>query len=271
MRVLISRTNASSTGASESPLCVCCGNLNIGGVLCQITSIPYVLDLYILKSFACSSPPRAGHIPKSLFVLFACSTPILFYFISPLPFLSFFLFCCLVIDISTIFSPAPPPLVLADAAAAAVLALAPHPLVFAEAAATAVFTRAHRHQCKDCGSSTFCEHQWVFYRWCSQKVLLLQSLHMLLTRWCSQMLAPPQILHWLLLPLVFAEVAAAAVFARGSLPLVLAKSVLPSFTLGFQMVSLLINSLCRRCLFRGPLCLARVFVTRLIRCDTNPR
>jgi len=93
--------------------------------------------LDICKSFACSSPPHAGHIPKSLSVLFACSTSILPYFISPLPFFSFSLFCCLVIDISTIFTPAPLPLVLAEGAASTVFARAPLPLVLAEAAASA--------------------------------------------------------------------------------------------------------------------------------------
>jgi len=42
----------------------------------------------------------------------------------------------------TIFAPAPPPLVLAEAAAAAVFALAPLPLVLADATAAAVFAPA---------------------------------------------------------------------------------------------------------------------------------
>jgi hypothetical protein len=56
--------------------------------------------------------------------------------------LSFFLFCCVALDFSTIFTRAPPPLVLAEAAAAAVFARAPPPLVLAEAAAAAVFALA---------------------------------------------------------------------------------------------------------------------------------
>jgi len=114
----------------------------LGGALCQITSIPSVLEVDVLKSFACSSHPRTRHVPKSLLALFPESTPILSYFIPHLPFRSLFLFCCLVLDISTIFAPAPLPLVLAEAAAAAVFARTPLPLVLAEAAASAVFARA---------------------------------------------------------------------------------------------------------------------------------
>jgi len=72
-------------------------------------------------------------------------------------------------------------------------------------------------------------------------------------------------------PLMLAEAATAAVFAHAPLPLVLAKFGLASVTLEFRRVSLLLDSLCRRCLFRGPLCLAQVFVTRLVGCETNPR
>ena len=127
VRVLNSRTNASSTGASESPWCVSCGNLNImtalGGVIGQIDtiSIPYVSGLNVLKSFTFSFPLRP---PRPQIALFSCSTPTLSYPIPPLPFLSFFLFCSVALDFSTIFAPAPLPLVFAEVAATAVFALA---------------------------------------------------------------------------------------------------------------------------------------------------
>jgi len=73
LTVLVRVLNNQGTGASESLWCICCGNLNImtvlGGVFCQITSIPSILDMDItsipsildmdvLKSFAYSSPPK---------------------------------------------------------------------------------------------------------------------------------------------------------------------------------------------------------------------
>jgi len=106
VRVLYSLTNASSTGASESQWCVCCGNLDImtvlGGVLCQITSIQYVLGLDVLKSFACSPPPPRPPRPQ-----IALGTVLMLhpsYLIPPLPFHSPFLFCCLVLVNLTIFA-----------------------------------------------------------------------------------------------------------------------------------------------------------------------
>jgi len=84
--------------------------------------------------------PHARHAPKQLSVLSPFSTPTLFFL--PLPFLFLCLFCCRALELSTIFAPAPPPLVLANAAATAVFASAPLPLVLAETAATAVFALA---------------------------------------------------------------------------------------------------------------------------------
>jgi len=87
-------------------------------------------------------PPARPPRPKSLSPLFLCSTPTLFNLIPPLPFLSRFLFYCLALDLSTIFAPAPLPLVLAEVAAAVVFAVAPPALVLAEAAAATVFALA---------------------------------------------------------------------------------------------------------------------------------
>ena len=74
--------------------------------------------------------------------MFSCSTPTLSYLIPPLYSLSFFLFCCVALGFSTIFTRAPLPLVLAEAAAAAVFALASLPLVLAEAAVATVVALA---------------------------------------------------------------------------------------------------------------------------------
>ena len=95
-----------------------------------------------MKSFTCPPPARAGHAHVSLSPLFSCSTLTLFYLVPPLPFRTLFLFCCQTPDLSTISALAPPPLVLAEAAAAAVFALAPPPLVLADTAAVAVFALA---------------------------------------------------------------------------------------------------------------------------------
>jgi len=100
-------------------------------------------------------------------------------FLRPFPSPSFFLppFCCHVLDRATVSTLAP--LVLADAAAAAVFVLAPLSLVLAEAVTAVVLALA-------------------------PPPLLLadfsaaQSLHVLLSRWCSQILLPPQSLHPLL-------------------------------------------------------------------------
>jgi len=57
-----------------------------------------------------------------------------------LPFSLFFAFCCLVLGLSTVFAPASPSLVLAEAAAATFFALALPSLVLAHAAAATFFT-----------------------------------------------------------------------------------------------------------------------------------
>ena len=99
-----------------------------------------------------------------------------------------------------------------DAAAAAFDTLAALPLVLTDAAATTVFARAEM-----------------------SLVLADAAATTLFT------FAP----H----PLVLADAAATTVFARAPLPLVLAKFVLASVTPDFQRVSLLLDSLCMRCLF----------------------
>jgi hypothetical protein len=65
VRVLNSHTNASITGASDSLRCVHCGGLGIvtalKGLLCQIASIPSVLDSNILKSYNKGDPGIVVH------------------------------------------------------------------------------------------------------------------------------------------------------------------------------------------------------------------
>jgi len=58
------------------------------------------------------------------------------------------------------------------------------------------------------------------FLWYSQRLLLPQSLHLLLRRWCSQILLPPQSLQWLR-TFVVAEAATAAIFTPAPLLLVL--------------------------------------------------
>jgi len=104
VRILNFRTIATGTGASESPWCVCCGNLIImtalGGVPCQIASIPYVLGSDVLKSFTFSSPPFPPplHPPRSQIalgnVLVLHTHPFLPHSPSILAFLFPFLLCC---------------------------------------------------------------------------------------------------------------------------------------------------------------------------------
>ena len=91
-----------------------------------------ILHLFLLPA----RTPR----PKSFLALFSCSTPTLSYRIPQLLFLSRLLFCCLVLDLLTIFATARPLLVLAEAAAAAVFAPASLPLVLADATSRSLRT-----------------------------------------------------------------------------------------------------------------------------------
>jgi len=159
VRVLNNHTHASSTDASENPWCVFCINLNITtaleGVLYQVASILYVLDLDYVESFTCTCPPRLARFEIAL------SSGLMFHIHPFLPHsrstLSFPFPCSLVVltfrqslhfhlslvlaDATTaaVFTCTPPPLVLAEAATAAIFARAPLPLVLADAAAAAVF------------------------------------------------------------------------------------------------------------------------------------
>ena len=100
-------------------------------MLCQ-TSDSDFLDL-----FPPAHPPRPQISRGSALMLHIHPFPI-----PPLCFHSLFLFCYLVLDLSTIFAPTPYPLVLADATAATFNLPGPPPLVLAEAAAAAVFAPA---------------------------------------------------------------------------------------------------------------------------------
>ena len=80
-------------------------------------------------------PPRPNIVLSTILILHTHPTLPSFPL---LPFDSIFHFCCLALDLSTIFALAPLPLVLAKAAAAAVFARVPPPLVLADPAA-AVF------------------------------------------------------------------------------------------------------------------------------------
>ena len=95
----------------------------------------------VLKYLTCSPPASAHHASKSLSALFSCSTPTLS---TSFPLYPSFPFACSAVWLLTFRQSlhVPLPLVLADAAAAAVFAPAPLPLVLAEAAAVAVFTLA---------------------------------------------------------------------------------------------------------------------------------
>ena len=86
------------------------------------------------------------------------------------------MYICIYIYISAVLTCAFPPLVLADAAAAAVFAVGAR--------------RCH------CSPQSL---QVRLCRWCLQGLLTPQSLHLLLYHWCPQRLLPPQSLHRLLL------------------------------------------------------------------------
>jgi len=103
-------------------------------------------------------PPACPPPPKSLSALFAWSTT-LSYLIPPLYFLSLFLFYCLALDLSTIFAVAPPSLVLAEAAAAAVFARAPLPLVLTAGRCLAGLLGSRRMCCLSCGQARYID--WV--------------------------------------------------------------------------------------------------------------
>ena len=96
-------------------------------------------------------PPRPRMVLGKGFML----TPTLSYRISPLPFRSLFLVCShgAALDLSTFFALAPLPLVLADAAAAAVFALALPPLVLAEVRGLAGLLNCRRMWRQSCGQA----------------------------------------------------------------------------------------------------------------------
>ena len=98
--------------------------------------------LDVLKSCTRSSPQHALSRPKIVIGVVLYSTPTLSYLNYLLTFRLLFLFCCVALDLSTIFTLAPLPLVLAEAAATAVFAPTPLPLVIVETAASAVFAPA---------------------------------------------------------------------------------------------------------------------------------
>ena len=62
------------------------------------------VGLGCLEIFHLFLPPYTSHVAKLLSVMFSCSTPTLSYLIPPLYLLSFFLFCCVALDFSTIFT-----------------------------------------------------------------------------------------------------------------------------------------------------------------------
>ena len=95
-------------------------------------TFPFLLSCPQAFDNLCTNSSAAG----------ALSTPSPSTFPFLAPFLSVPPFCCLVLDLSTNFTIAPPPLVLAEAAAATVFAPAPLPLVLTDAAAAAVFAPA---------------------------------------------------------------------------------------------------------------------------------
>ena len=165
VRILNSHTNASSTDASESPWCVCCGNLNIttalGGVLCQIASIPYVLGSDVLKSFTFSSPPTPATFQNCSRQCSRAPHP-------PFP-TSFPLYTCFPFSFSAVL-----------------------PLTFRQS--------LHVLICRWCSQRPppLQSLHLLLCRWCSQMLLPPQSLHVLLCRWCSQRLLPPQSLQLLL-------------------------------------------------------------------------
>ena len=96
----------------------------------------------VLGPFHLFLSPPVLFTPQTARALVSCQPPPLSPFFFLLPFCLICDFCCLVLGLATVFTPAPHSLVLADTAAATVLTPAPHSLVLAEAAAAAVFTPA---------------------------------------------------------------------------------------------------------------------------------
>jgi len=141
-------TSTSSWAFKKSLYLISCGCLVtvgvLGDMLCQNHIHTACVNLGFFGPFHLFLRPpfppfalRPGLLQKHPQVLGAF---LLLLFLLSLPFLGSFAFCSLSIDLATVFTLAPPPLVLAEAAAAAIFALAPHPLVLAKAAAATVFT-----------------------------------------------------------------------------------------------------------------------------------
>ena len=121
------------------------------------------------------------------------------------PFLSFSSFCCLLLELSTVFTLAPHPLVFADAAAATFYTHAPLPLVLADAAADAGFTvDPHSLVLADSAATTG-------FTLAPHLLVLAEAADVTLFTPAPQ-------------PLVLASAAAATLFTLASRPLVLAEA-----------------------------------------------